>query len=134
MMSPVLHSARSDVNCAMTPSPLRLVRDRITRAELALLAKAGFGDMVKAVVDVERRVMAVGGELHSDEEALLLDDGSTQSDLWGINLYTAEQGEGFIEFDSMINVRPAQGNPSRSVVDASTRERIRVAVTHLVSR
>jgi hypothetical protein len=117
----------------MTPSPLRLVRDRITRAELAVLAAASFGDMVKGVVDVERRVMAVGGELHSDEEAMLLDDGSTQSDLWGINLYTGEQGDGFIEFDSMINVRPAQGNPSRSVVDASIRARIRAAVTHLVS-
>jgi hypothetical protein len=117
----------------MAPFSLRLVRDRITRAELALLATASFGDMVKAVVDVERRIMAIDGELHSDEEAMLLDDGSTQSDLWGINLYTGEQGDGFIEFDSMINVRPAQGNPSRSVVDASTRARIRAAVTHLVS-
>ena len=117
----------------MAPSSLRLVRDRITRAELALLATASFGDMVKAVVDVERRIMAIGGELHSDEEAMLLDDGSTQSDLWGINLYTGEQGDGFIEFDSMINVRPAQGNLSRSVMDASTRARIRAAVTLLVS-
>jgi hypothetical protein len=117
----------------MTPSPLRLVRDRITRAELALLARAGFGDMVKAVVDVARRTMAVGGELHSDEEAMLLDDGSTQADLWGINLYPDAHGEGFVEFDSMINVRPSQGNPSRSVVDASTRARILTAVTQLVS-
>ena len=117
----------------MTPSPLRLVRDRISRAELALLAKAGFGDMVKAVVDVERRTIAVGGELHSDEEAMLLDDGSRQTDLWGINLYPGDQGEGFIEFDSMINVRPSQGNPSRSVVDASMRARIRAAVTGMVS-
>lgn len=117
----------------MTPSPLRLVRDKISNAELVLLANAGFGDMVKAVVDVERRIMAVGGELHSDEEAMLLDDGSRQSDLWGINLYPGEQGEGLIEFDSMINVRPSQGNPSRSVVDDSTRARIRAAVTLLVS-
>lgn len=77
--------------------------------------------------------MAIGGELHSDEEAALLDDGSKQSDLWGINLYPGEQGEGFIEFDSMINVKPAQGNPSRDVMDASTRARIRAAVTHLVA-
>jgi len=121
------------VTFGMAPFSLRLVRDRITRTELALLATASFGDMVKAVVDVERRIMAIGGELHSDEEAMLLDDGSTQSDLWGINLYTGEQGDGFIEFDSMINVRPAQGNLSRSVVNASTRARIRAAVTLLVS-
>src|ERR1039458_2751070 len=130
---PALLSAGAAVNCAMTPSSLRLVRDQITRAELDLLAKASFGEMVKAVVDVERRTMAVGGELHSDEEAMLLDDGSTQSDLWGINLYTGEQGDGFIEFDSMINVRPAQGNPSRSVMDASTRARLRAVVTQLVA-
>jgi len=116
----------------MAPLPLRLVRDRITRAELDLLAKAGFGDMVKAVVDVERRTMVVGGELHSDEESMLLDDGSRQGNLWGINLYPGEHGEEFIEFDSMINVRPAQENPSRSVLDTSTRTRIRAAVTYLI--
>src|ERR1035437_2039471 len=117
----------------MAPSSLRLIRDRITRPELALLAREGLGDMVKAVVDVERLIMVVGGELHSDEEAMLLDDGSTQSNMWGINLYPGEQGAGFIEFDSMINVRPARGNPSRDVVDASTRTRIRAAVTQLVA-
>jgi hypothetical protein len=117
----------------MAPTSLRLVRDRITRTELALLATASFGDMVKAVVDVERRIMAIGGELHSDEEAMLLDDGSIQSDLWGINLYPAEQGEGFIEFDSMINVRPARGNPSRSVLDHAEQARIRAAVASLVT-
>jgi hypothetical protein len=109
----------------MPSSPLRLVRDRVTRAELAQVASQGFGDMVKAVVDVERRIMAVGGELHSDEEAMLLDEGSLQSDLWGINLYPGEHGEGFVEFDSMINVRPAQGNPSPDVIDAGRRARIR---------
>jgi hypothetical protein len=117
----------------MTHAPLRLVRERITRADLALLAGATFGDMVKGVVDVERRVMVVGGELHSDEEAMLLDDGSAQSDLWGINLYPGEQGESFVEFDSMINVRPTQGNPSRDVLDASARARIRAVVTQLVA-
>jgi hypothetical protein len=119
------------VTFGMGSSPLRLVRDRITRAELAELAATGFGDMIKAVVDVQRQIMAIGGELHSDEEALLLDDGSLQSDLWGINLYPAEPGEGFIEFDSLINVRPSQGNPSRDVLDDGTRSRIRMVVSRL---
>lgn len=99
----------------------RLVSDGITRAELTQLAEERFGDMVKAVVDVTRRVMVVGGELHADQEAMLLDDGSCQADLWGINLYPAEAGDGFIEFDSMINVRPSAGNRSRSVEDPSLR-------------
>lgn len=97
------------------------------------MAQARFGDMVKAVVDVSRGVMAVSGELHSDEEALLLEDGSRQSDLWGINLYPDESGQDWIEFDSMINVRPSQGNRSRGVDDESTRAAIRRVVEKLVA-
>ena len=121
------------VSFGMTSSPLRLIHDPFTRAELGVLAKEGFGDMIKAVVDIQRQVMAVGGELHSDEEALLLDDGSAQSALWGINLYPAERGQAFVEFDSMINVRPAQGNPSRDVLDAGTRAKILAVVARLVT-
>jgi hypothetical protein len=80
------------------------------------------------VVDIERRIMAVGGELHSDEEAALLDDGSLQSDLWGINLYTSHSSDDWIEFDSMNNLRPAQRNRSRGVDDPSLRDRIRRVV------
>ena len=116
----------------MNSSPVRLVRDRIPRAELVTLAQLLFGDMVKAVVDVERCVMVVGAELHSDEEAMLLDDGSRQRDVWGINLYPEVDGDGFLEFDSMINVRPSQNNPSRDVMDEATRARIRAVVSRLV--
>lgn len=116
----------------MESSPLRLVRDTLRRSELSSLAERQFGDMVKAVVDVRRGIMAIGGELHSDEEALLLDDGSAQADVWGINLYPEETGEGWIEFDSMINVRPGQGNRSTSVEDAGVRSRIAGIVTSLV--
>jgi hypothetical protein len=89
--------------------------------------------MVKAVVDLGRGVMAIGGELHSDEEAALLEDGSRQLELWGINLYPGDLAEGFIEFDSMINVRPAQNNRSRSVEDPEVRKRILQVVHELVS-
>ena len=92
---------------------------------LASIATAGFGDMVKGVVDVARGVMALGGELHADEEAAPLADGSRQSDLWGVNFYPAESGESWLEFDSLINVRPAAGNRSRSVDDEGTRQAIR---------
>lgn len=89
--------------------------------------------MVKAVVDVRRHILAMGGELHSDDEALLLDDGSQQSDLWGINLYPDEASEAWIEFDSMINVRPAQGNRSRTVEDEGLRARITAVVAALIT-
>jgi Protein of unknown function (DUF5674) len=112
--------------------PTEIIRGPIPRARLAALAEAQFGDMVKAVVDVERRVMAIGGELHSDEEAALLDDGSAQANLWGINLYPGETGDAWIEFDSMINVRPAQGNRSRTVEDRGLQDRIRRVVGAMI--
>lgn len=116
----------------MSPSDPRIIREPTTRAALRELAAARFGDMVKAVVDVARGVMAAGGELHSDEEALLLDDGSAQGDLWGINLYPDETGADWIEFDSMINVRPAQGNRSRDVENPDVREAVRQVIRGLV--
>ena len=112
---------------------MRIVRDQITLAELTQLAEERFGDLVKAVVDLERGLMAVGEGMHADEEAGLLDDGSRQSQLWGINLYPAEFGTlDWLEFDSMINLRPAQGNRTRSVDDPEVRARIVDLVAHLI--
>jgi Protein of unknown function (DUF5674) len=122
----------------MTPirihdTKVRIVRDVITVAELNELAEERFGDLVKAVIDLEREVMAVGEGMHADEEAALLDDGSRQADLWGINFYPAEYGSpDWLEFDSMINLRPGRGNRTRSVDDPATRARITDLVARLV--
>lgn len=113
-------------------SPLESISQPITRGRLKELAEAGFGDMIKAVVDCRRRVMVVGGELHADEEQWLLDDGSMQTDLWGLNLYPTDSSQDWIEFDSMINVRPAQGNPSRSVESSETQALLRAIVMELI--
>lgn len=117
----------------MTAFRLQIIRQPLTRASLAAEAALGFGDMIKAVVDVERRVMAIGAELHADEEAALLDDGSVQADLWGINLYPNEAGDDWVEFDSMINVRPGQGNRTRGVDDDAIRAAIRRVIQALMS-
>jgi len=103
---------------------MKIVRDLLTPQELKQIASALFENMVKAVVDVERELIALDAELHSDLEALLLEDGSKQKDLWGINLYPELQGDEFIEFDSMINMRPSQGNRSRGVDDPAIRKTI----------
>lgn len=113
---------------------MQIVREHIALSELDAMAKALFGNLVKAVVDIERGVMAVGGELHSDEEALLLEDGSEQRNLWGINLYPEVGGADWVEFDSMINVRPSQGNRTRSVDSPGTRKAIVEVVNRLVAR
>ena len=88
-------------------------------------AKEGFGDMVKAVVDIERKIMALAGELHADEEAVLLHDGSKQENLWGINIYVNEPRDSWIEFDSMINLRPAHGNLSNTVEDPDIQKKLK---------
>jgi hypothetical protein len=113
---------------------MEIIKEKITLVRLQELACERFGDMVKAVVDVERNLMAIGGELHSDEEALLLEDGSRQRDLWGINLYPEVKGEDWLEFDSMINLRPSQGNRSRGIDDPAVRQRIASVVEGLVAR
>jgi hypothetical protein len=117
----------------VTDPSVRIVHEPIALGEIRAMATERFGDMVKAVVDVRRRMMAVGAELHSDEEDALLETGSAQADVWGINVYPDEfAGEGWIEFDSMINVRPSQHNRSRTVEDRATRDAIREIVGELV--
>lgn len=100
---------------------MRIVDTTISMDELRRMAAGMFGDLVKAVVDVDRELIAVDAELHSDLEALLLHDGSKQRSLWGINVYPEEPGEDFVEFDSMINMRPSQRNMSRGVEDEKIR-------------
>ncbi|NOY50094.1 MAG: hypothetical protein GXO88_05990 [Chlorobi bacterium] len=90
-----------------------------------------FGELVKAVVDVEKGVMVVDAELHADEEKTLIEIGSKQENLWGINLYPDDEDD-FIEFDSMINLRPSWGNSSRGVDDKDVKESIINIVEQLV--
>ena len=116
----------------MDPVQIEIIRQPVPRAILDEKAKSLFGDMIKAVVDVGRRIMAIGGELHADEERVLLEDGSAQTDLWGINLYTEIPHPDWLEFDSMINLRPNQGNRSRSVEDTSIQKQILAIVQDLV--
>ncbi|MBI4720675.1 MAG: hypothetical protein HY770_05560 [Chitinivibrionia bacterium] len=113
---------------------MRVITQQITLHELELMAAGLFGTLVKAVVDVDRDLLAVDGELHSDLEALLIDDGSKQQSLWGINLYPNVTGDDFIEFDSLINMRPSQGNVSRGVDSPEIRERIKNVVAKRVQR
>lgn len=110
------------------------MKTSITIEKLDSLAKSRFGDLVKAVVDIRLQIMAVDADLHADEEAELLSHGSKQSDLWGINIYPKLKGSEFIEFDSMINLRPSQNNLSREVNDRQTQQKIIKVVNKLVKK
>ena len=101
-----------------------IISQKISRKRLKEIAEQRFGDLVKGVVDVKKGIMALGGEMHADEEAALLENGSVQDDLWGINIYPDKPKEEWLEFDSMINIRPRANNRSRSVEDQVIREKI----------
>ena len=108
--------------------------DTISVSELSTMAERMYGDLVKAVVDLARGLLVVDAELHVDEEQYLLEIGSRQRDLWGINLHPAKYGTAdFIEFDSMVNIRPSQNNLSRGVEDPATRQQVIELISRMVT-
>jgi hypothetical protein len=110
-----------------------IVRDgRVAPGDLKRLVLLYFEDMVKYVVDVERGVIGLGGDMHADAEQLLLEDGSRQADLWGANYYPGRGREDCIEYTSLINIRPAAGNRSMEIQDPAVRERVRGLTRALV--
>lgn len=114
---------------------IKIVKEKIRLSELQEIAKNQFGDLVKAVVDVENEIMAVGGELHADEEVFLNEQaGSKRENTWGINIYPDKSGSEMIEFDSMINIKPQYENRSRGVENAEVRERILKIAVRLIEK
>ena len=110
-----------------------ILNNPISRAELKEYAANTFGDMIKCVADLDKGLLAIDADLHADLERLLLENGSLQTSLWGFNLYPDETSEDFIEYDSLINIRSWQGNPSRDVLDKDVREKIAAIVNQYIS-
>jgi len=113
---------------------MEIITNKISVVKLKEMASKMFGNLIKAVVDIEKEIMAIDGELHADEQALLLENGSKQENLWGINIYQDNSGEDFIEFDSVINIRPSQQNRSRGVDNPEIKKKILQIVNKLVER
>lgn len=104
---------------------MKVIDKKLSNSELQVMAVRMYGNLVKAVVDVDKDILVVDAEMHVDLEQYLLQNGSKQSSLWGINLYPANFGsESFIEFDSMINIRPSINNLTRGVSDKSIADKI----------
>ena len=103
---------------------MQILQEPVSREDLKIIARNTFGDMVKCVADVRQGILAIDANLHADLETALLENGSAQQDLWGFNLWVEEEGEDFIEYDSLINIRSWQGNPSRDVLNPQVRKAI----------
>lgn len=113
---------------------MKIVETTISLDELKEMSQNMFNNIVKAVVDIEQEIMVVDAMLHADQEEYLLEQGSIQENLWGINLHPELFGSpDFVEFDSMINLRPGQGNRSRGVDNPNIQEKIRAIVAKKVS-
>ena len=104
---------------------IHLLRTRATSEQVAEMLEE-YEEMIKIVVDIRRRILSGGGEMHADCESTLLEEGSEQDDLWGANWYPAEQR---IAFESLINIRPRLGNRSTLIQSQELRETVE-AITH----
>ena len=111
---------------------IEIIKEEVNLQEVERLAQESYGDMVKGVADLKREIIALGGELHADAEALLIEQGSNQEDLWGFNIYPKKDKDRRFEFTSFINIRPSQNNRSMEVEDPRLREKIRKIVDKLV--
>ncbi|MFH1347007.1 MAG: DUF5674 family protein [Spirochaetota bacterium] len=112
---------------------IKIIKDSISKKELLEISKEKFGNFVKAVIDVEQGIMAIGGELHADEEVLLTEQcDSKREHTWGINLYPEKTGDDWIEFNSMINLKPSYGNRVRGIENQEIKKKIKEIVKKLI--
>ncbi len=107
---------------------IKIVTEAISREELATLAREWYGDMVKGVVDIEREILALGGEYHMDANMCLTENGSKQDTVWGFNIHLNRPRAEWIEFTSLINIRPAQNNRGMLVESPELQEKIRMII------
>lgn len=114
---------------------MKIVKDKIEIAELKEMSKKMFEELVKVVVDIEKGIMAVDAPLHVDEEQLLMEEESSEPrNLWGINIWPNKNKDEFIEFDSMINIKPGWNNRTRGVDSSEIREKIIDIVNKLIKK
>jgi hypothetical protein len=112
---------------------ITVIKNKISRDELKNIARRQFGNLIKAVVDVEQEIMAVGGYHHEDERKLLMEqEGSKFEDLWGVDIYPQRTGKNFIGFDSIINLKLSSG--SRGVYHPEVQGKIIKIIEKLVPK
>jgi len=111
---------------------IKIVTEPITRAEAKEIAKEFYVEMVKGVVDVEKGIIALGGEYHMDANTILVENGSEQKNLWGFNFYPDKTGDEQIEYKALVNIRPVHGNSVMEIQDENLRTAMRVIIRKLI--
>lgn len=97
------------------------------------MARQGFGDMVKAVVDIKKEIIALGGEFHADGQELLVKKDSHPADTWGVNIYINKPKNKRIEFTALINIKPVLKHRSMRIQDAKLRAKIKRIIDNFIS-
>jgi hypothetical protein len=111
---------------------IKIIKDKITKQELEDLAREFYIEMVKGVADIERDIIALGGEWHVDANQVLIQDGSSQENLWGFNIYVKKNKEDRLEYNSLINIRPLQNNRSMEIENENIKQKVFEIVNNLV--
>ncbi|KKW20057.1 MAG: hypothetical protein UY63_C0002G0016 [Parcubacteria group bacterium GW2011_GWA2_51_10] len=111
---------------------IKIIKDPVSLEEVRSLAEEIYQDMIKGAVDIEREIIALGGEWHMDANAALLSEGSAQENIWGFNIHVDERGDEAVKYVSLINIRPQQGNRSMEIQDQELRRKIRVLIAQII--
>lgn len=111
---------------------IQVITEPTSRQEVKKMAQTWFDDIVKGVVDIEKKILALGGEWHSDAEAVLLEKGSAQHNLWGFNLFLNQPADKMIEYTSLINIRPAVGNRTMVIEDPVVKQQVQTIIEKLI--
>lgn len=106
-----------------------LIRNQATPEQITEMSKAFGETLIKLAVDVEREILAGGGELHADCESALLEDGSQQHNVWGADWYPLDREVGF---ESLINIRPRRQNLTLEIMDPALRSQVEAIVRQLL--
>lgn len=114
---------------------MKIIKDKIEISELKEMSKKMYESLVKAVVDTEKKIMAVDAPMHIDEEQLLIEEEKSEpKNLWGINIWPDREGTEFIEFDSMINIKPGWNNRTRGIDSPEIRKKIIDIISELIKK
>lgn len=112
---------------------IKIVEDSITKEEMAEIAQEFYVNIIKGVIDVEREIIALGGEYHMDANMVLIEHGSQQDNIWGFNIYLNRDGDDWLEYASLINIRPAAGNRSMFIEDKELCDKIKKIISKKIS-